>query len=456
MTQCVVRDSGLWPHQEKALQLTGREFSRGAQAVCIVMSTGAGKTRTGGAAVVRHLVKKPAGKVIWCAHREELVSQAYDDLTAWGLSVGVIQSNATRPVNPHRPVQVASTQTLLARGLVPDATFAVLDEFHHYASDEWGALGLEYRKRKVPIIGLTATPVRGDGRGLDGLMDALVCPITMKQLIEQGFLCPYELHHPPRRLRSDQIAQSPVAAYLEFAAGRKAIVFAGNVKAAHEFADQFRKVGITAEAVWGDMEPSARRRVLDGYKSGAIRILTNVGVLTEGFDDRATSCVILARSVGPLALYLQMCGRGLRCFEGKKNCIIIDLHGSCLAHLEPAEDREWTLEGDGVVKKKLEQPTERFCIVCKVLLEPEAGLACDLCGIARPEAVPPEVANIKLVKYAAKLREPEHVRKAYFQKLQAIARKNGWSAFQPVQKFKGIYGEEPPRAWWFASKSEAS
>lgn len=429
--------------------LAGGEFAKGHQAVCVVMSTGAGKTRLGGAACYRHLVKKPEGSIIWISHREELVEQAYDDLTSWGLSVGAIQAKPTREFNPFRPVQVASTQTLLARNLVPNATLGVLDEFHHYASDKWEGLGLEYRKRRVPLIGLTATPIRSDGRGFEGLMDALVCPITMKELIAQGFLVPYELHAPPKPLKNDQIAQKPVDAYLELAAGRKAIVFAGNIKAAKEFQAQFIAKGIPCGMVWGDMDGADRKRVLDEYRSGRLRVLTNVGVLTEGFDDRSTSCVILARSVGSLSLYLQMCGRGLRASPEtlKTDCVIIDLQGSSRIHGEPADDREWTLEGEGIRKKALEQPKERFCLVCKVLLEPDSGTVCDLCGIARPEAVPPEVMNVKLVRYAAKLREPEHVRKEYFLKLQAIARANGYSPWQPVMKFRAIYGEDPPRAW---------
>lgn len=437
----------LWPHQEKAIQLTGAEFSRGNTAVCVVMSTGAGKTRLGGAFATRHLAKKPDGKVLWIAHREELVSQAYDDLTSWGLSVGVIQANPTRPVNPHRPVQAASTQTLLARGLFPQASMLVLDEFHHYADNKFSSLGEFYRKQRVPLIGLTATPIRADGRGFEGLMDALVCPITMRELISQGFLCPYELKAPAGTLRNDQIAAKPIDAYLAHAAGRKCIVFAANVKAAKEYEGQFRDAGIACEMVWGDMDLAERRRVLEAYKVGKVRVLTNVGVLTEGFDDRQTSCVILARAIGSLSLYLQMVGRGLRCAEGKTDAILIDLHGSCHLHGEPDAPREWTLEGEGPVKKNLEQPTERFCLVCKVLLDAGSENVCDLCGFARPEAIPPEVVNAKLVKYAAKLREPEHVRRAYFDKLKTIARAKSYSPWQPVMKYRSIYGEDPPRDW---------
>lgn len=442
----------LWVHQDKAIQMAGAEMARGNTAVCIVIPTGGGKTVVATELGRRHLVKKPTGCVLFTAHREELVSQAYDQLAAVGLLCGVIQSNPTRPVNPHRPVQIASLQTLIARGIIPDATLVILDEVHHMPSDKWEAFAMEYRRRRIPLIGLTATPIRSDGRGFEGLMDALVCPVTMKELIAGDFLVPYTLVAPPRTLRGDEIAQHPVDAYLEHAPGRKTIVFAANIKAAQQYCDEFNARGIPCGMVWGDMDPGSRRKVLADYKSGKLRVLTNVGVLTEGFDDRATSCVILARSIGSLSLYLQMVGRGLRCSPetGKVDAIIIDLHGTCRKDDfgEPSDDREWTLEGRGIRTKKLDQIAGGFCIICNTTIEAGEGNVCELCGIARPEAVPPNIANIKLVKYAAKLRESPEKRKAYFDKLKVIATMNGYNKWQPHAKFKAIYGSAPPREWW--------
>ena len=122
----------------------------------------------------------------------------------------------------------------------------------------------------------------------------------MKELITQGFLTPFVLVRPDHQLENDQIAARPVDAYKAQAPGRKAIVFALHTKAARDFTEQFNAEGITAAMVWGDMPPGERRQTLDKYKAGEITVLVNCGVLTEGFDDRPTSCVILARSVGSL------------------------------------------------------------------------------------------------------------------------------------------------------------
>lgn len=440
-----------WPHQIKLIEMVREEFRKGNTAVCCVMPCGAGKAHSLAMLAKMHLTKKPNGKVLVCAHREELVAQLWDTFTSHGLSCGVIQASPCRECNPYRQVQIASTQTLVARKLSLDISMLMPDEAAHYSSDKWSELVTPYKARKIPIIGATATPIRADGRGFEGLFDALVIPTSMKELIDQGFLTPYELHAPPSPLRPGQIAQSPVDAYREHASGRKAIVFAGNVKAATEFARQFNDVGILADVVSGETPGGTRRQILDRYKRGEIRVLCNIGVLNEGWDDPPTSCAILARSFGSLSLYIQSASRCLRISPstGKENAVIIDLYGNCRTELgAPADDREWTLEGDGIKHKKLEQPKERFCPVCKVLLEPDAGRVCDLCGIARPEMTVPEVVNVKLVRYEALQKENPDQRRARFEKLKAIAREKSYSKWQPVMKYKALFGSPPPREWW--------
>lgn len=434
----------LWPHQQKAYELTIDEYKKGAKAVCVVMSTGAGKSRLGAYFGVKHLEKKPEGRVLWLCHRDELLNQGFRELESWGLSVGAIAATTNLPVNPHRPVQIASTQTLLARSLTPEATLVICDELHHYASDKWEELTLTYRRRGVPIVGLTATPIRGDGRGLDGIMDSLVCPITMKQLISQGFLVPFEMHGPARPLKTGQIAQAPVDAYKEYASGRKAIVFSGNLKAGRQHMEEFLAAGIPCGMVDGKMEAGLRRKILDDYKAGTLRVLVNVGVLTEGFDDPPTSCVILARGIGSLSLYLQICGRALRLSPktGKTNAMLLDLHGSSHVHGAPDEEHDWQLEGDAVRRKIAKRLDVRFCAVCQVLLEDDATV-CPECGTVRPEPVAPTVVGTKLVKYAKKRRETIDERIAYLAKMLIEARSKDYKIGWAMNKYKVVYGDYP-------------
>ncbi len=441
----------LWPHQIRAYDQTVEKFRRGADSVCVVMPCGAGKSRFGAYLAARHIEKYPTGRVLWVCHRTELLSQGYEELETWGLSVGAIGATTNKEFNPHRPVQIASVQTLLARDAAPEATLVIADEFHHFSSDKWFSFASQYRHRKVPMIGLTATAVRGDGRGFRGLMDDIITPVTMKELIAAGFLVPFELVHPGRTLSTGQIAASPVASYQKHAPGRRAICFANSIVAMHKYVEEFIAAGITSAAIWGEMDSGLRRSTLARYKAGEISVLVNVGVLTEGFDDRATDCVILARSIGTLALYLQCVGRALRCSPetGKTDAVIIDLHGTCNkdGFGSPDDDREWTLDGDGVGRNKETTP-ERFCPVCGVLLEGSNTTICELCGIAKPELCPPDVLNLSLVRYQHKRKESPEVRRAYFDKLKAIAKERGWSKWQPHFKYQAIYSEKPPRSWW--------
>lgn len=432
-------------YQDLGIKLIGEEIvKRKRKAICFVMGTGLGKTVVMSEICRRHVGKDPKHKVLWCVHREELVTQAFDELTNFGMQCGVIMASPSRTVNPYRNVQVASIQTMLARKLFLDGiTLVVFDECHHAPSATWSAIPTYYIKNGAIVLGATATPIRGDGIGLGEVYETIVQPISTKKAIERGFLTPYDFARPPYPLKNDEIAQSPVDAYLEHTPGEKAIVFAAHICAATEFLDGFTKAGIDAVMVTGKMNAEERRKKLDRYKSGQARVLVNVGIATEGFNDPPTSCVILARSIGSIGFYLQTIGRGLRLSPatGKKRLMIIDLHGSSHVHEEPDKEHDWQLEGEAIKKAKEANP-ERFCAGCGVLLEGDATI-CDLCQEARPELVPPTVVNIKLVKYAAKLKEDPTKRAKYLAQLIMVGQAKGYKYGAAFQKYKAIY-QMPP------------
>lgn len=439
----------LYPFQEHGIDLIGRAVSHGHRAVCFVMPTGTGKTKTIAELCRRHVVKVPVGRVLWLAHREELVVQAYRDLVAAGLDCGVIMASPPPGVivNPYKPVQVASIQTLIARKIIVDGiTLVVHDEAHHGPSKTWSEVVLEYKRRRAIIIGPTATPVRADGLGLGDIYDEIVCPITTKEAIAQGYLVPFEMQGPSRPLRPGTIAQRPVDAYLQHAAGRKCAVFCGNVKAAAEFCEQFVVAGVPAAVVTGDMDAAYRRGTLERYACGELRVLVSVGVLTEGWDDPPTSAVILARAIGSVSLYIQILGRALRLSPstGKEDAVLIDLHGSSgtPGFGAPDEDREYSLEGEGIRCKGDPRIDIRFCIGCGVVLDGDA-LVCDLCHIAKPELVVPEVVNCQLVKFASKRREGEPKRAASLLRWMREAKDNGHKVGRAFHKYFAVYGEKP-------------
>lgn len=434
----------LWPHQVRAFEETKAAIKSGRRWNCVVIPTGGGKTYFASHCVMQHV--SVGGRVLWLAHRDELVAQAADSLERSGLSVGCITSKGIRVTNPYRPVQVASIQTLVARGVRPEATLVVADECHHLTEGNgWTEVAKYYRTKSLGI-GLTATPCRADGRGLEELFDNLIVGATPKELIDAGHLVPCEVLSPSAPLEAGQIAQKPADAYLENTPGEKAVVFAAHLKAARQFADEFTEAGVPCAIVSGSMKRDERARVLAAHKAGRIRVLVNVGVLTEGYDDTGISVCILARSCGSVSLYLQMVGRALRAHPGKTRAVLLDLHGTSRVYGTPDEDREYSLEGKAI-RRKLEMATERFCLVCGVLLEGDCAV-CPDCGLKRPELAVPFVVGVKLVKFAAKRRESEDKRLETLRRWIAAAVAKGHKPGSAWFKFKAVYGVEPTSEMW--------
>lgn len=331
-------------------------------------------------------------------------------------------------------LEVEEHHTYVANGYV-------VHNCHHQVSEKWSPISLEYKQRSAVVIGFTATPMRADGVGLGEVYDAMVSPISMRELIAQGYLCPYEMIAPPGKLSSGTIAQSPVDAYLEHAPGQKAAVFSGNIKAAEKHCDEFLAAGIKAAVVTGTMDAGLRRQTLERYERDEIRVLINVGILTEGWDHPPTSCVILARALGSLSLYLQIVGRALRLSPGKSKALILDLHGSSHDFGAPDDDRDYHLDGDAI-RSKLSVNPFRHCIGCGVTIEGDATI-CDLCGIAKPELTAPDVVNVKLVKFAAKRREGNIDRAKSLARWMGDAVAKGHKMGAAFHKYKAVYAEKP-------------
>ena len=433
----------LRPYQTKLLEDITAEVNSGNRSVIVVMPTGAGKTRSGAELVRRHVEK--GGRVLWCAHREELVGQAFDTMEGFGLSVGCISAKGVRPPNKHRPIQVASTQTLATRGIFPEGiTMAVFDEFHHYASDQWVKVVNHYRAKNCIVVGLTATPAREDGRAMGDLCDAMVIGPTVADLQAEGVLVPCSIVDPGNRLRPGTLAQSPVHAYKENTPNGKAIVFAPNVKTATHFTEEFNASGIKAAMVTGAMNDATRNKVFADYSNRRIDVLVNVGVATEGYDDPPTDTIILARGIGSLVLYTQIIGRGLRAWPGKSKCTVLDLFGCVHTFGPPDEEREYSLDGEGMSRKGAVRK-EQFCKVCGNLMT--LGSVCEVCANEKNGPQLPQILGIKLHKYIAKLKESGEQRKAYYFKLLSQAQEKGYKEGWCAAKYKAIYCSWPPRVW---------
>lgn len=428
----------LRPYQADAVECVRQCMVDGKRRVLLVSPTGSGKTIMGGEFVQRTIAKNR--RVLFIAPRAELVDQAAETFARMGLKVGAACASASTPPNPYAPVQVASVQTLLARNARPPGDMILVDEAHHAVAEETNALLSDYPNALV--VGLTATPERGDGRGLGDVFDALVVSATVRELTDMGHLVPCEILRPERALEPGQIAQSPVDAYLEHARGRRTVVFARSIELAEEYARGFAAAGVRSASLSISTPWTNRRLVVDALRRGGIDVVCNVMVLTEGFDAPEVSCIILARGCGSQGLYMQIVGRSLRPAPGKVDALLIDLRGVSHEHGRPEDDREYALEGRGM---RLRDPNS-YCSVCGSLRVPPD--ACPACGFAPSRddtGKSDEITGDKLSKFAQLRERDDDARRA--ERLgrwmrDAVAR--GVKVGSAAHKYKAVYGEWPP------------
>ncbi len=436
----------LRPYQTAAIQRARAavtSITDGRRSVLLVAPTGSGKTVIG-AEIVRSTVER-GGRALWLAPRTELVDQSAAALKRLELVVGVQAAGSMLPPNPYAPVQVASIQTLLARGDRPRADVVVFDEAHHAASDTYSALVDAYAS--ATVVGLTATPERSDGRGLGHMFRRLVVVATPRELTEAGHLVPCEVVAPAARLKPGQIAQRPVDAHREHAGIRSTLVFSPNLAMAAQHLDEFRRAQVDAIMVEGKADPGERAAVLRSFLVGNLPVLINVGILTEGTDLPIASCVILARGCGTPGLYLQMVGRALRPHPGKASALLIDLQGVSHVHGHPADDRTYSLEGRGIQRDGDAGSDQSYCRVCGAPIA--TGTPCEECGTAARVAKPLTVTGERLQKYAHLARFTDEQRA----KMLATLLRKSKSEKQALVIYARMHGGWPPGAVQAAARA---
>ena len=431
-------------YQADAIDLVRASMRRGHTRVVLVIPTGGGKTVIASEIARRAIAK--GSRVVWLAHRTELVGQAARTLSALGLHVGLVA--ASIKADPAAPVQVASIQTLVARETVrPQANLIVADECHHLAeaSETWVRVLDAYPK--VHVLGLTATPERGDGTGLAPIFTDLVVGVTVRQLTMTGHLVPCEIVRPDRWLKirgrtGNPLAQPPLDAYREHAEGRQGILFATTVEEAQAYAEDFSAAGIRSVCVHAQTPADERAQAIALFRDGVVRVLTNVYVFTEGTDLPMASVCLLARGAGHAGGLLQMVGRVLRPAPGKKSALLIDLQGVTHLHGVPEDERLYRLTGKAMAV------AGQVCLKCGAPID---SYPCMACGYA-PQAQDlssTEILNEPLQKFARKIAESPQQRRETFHRWVAAARAKGYNIRSVGHKWKGVYGstvESEP--WW--------
>ena len=358
----------LRPYQLDVINQCRQKLAAGVSKICLVAPTGSGKTVIA-AEIIRSAVAK-GKRVLVLAHTREIIKQTSVKLNAACIDHGIIM--ATDTVRPYEPVQVASVQTYWSRVMrtkrmdPPHADLVIVDECHHVRARTWRKIIDSFPG--VPLIGLTATPCRSDGRGLGSSFNVLVeCP-QVAELIKLDFLVGTRTYAPAEidlrgvctqtgdyvvsdlaaRVDTDPLVGDIISHWLKHAAGLKTIVFAVNVAHSRHIASEFVKAGVKAEHLDGNTPKSVRDAILGRLAAGDTKVVVNCKVLTEGFDLPDVGCLVLARPTRQQGLYRQMVGRGLRPAEGKSHLVVLDHSGAIYRHGCVEDSIAWTLESDKV------------------------------------------------------------------------------------------------------------
>lgn len=340
----------LRPYQRDAIAAVVAARKGGTRRMVVCLPTGAGKT-----VIFAHLARLARKQVLVLAHREELVAQAREKIgrALEGEAVVSVERGAER-ASSEAKVLVCSIRSLheqrLARVVAGrDLGLVVYDECHHAAADDnrrvLAQLGAFDQAWDGTLLGFTATTERGDGRGLDDVFERIVYTKTLPEMIDEGFLAPLRgyrvstradltrLSASGRDFVEEELAEAVdiedrnalvARSIQELARDRRTIAFCVTVGHAVNLARSLNAIGVPAGIVHGAMKPDARARALADFREGRTHVLTNVAVLTEGFDDPGVSCVAMARPTRSEGLYAQCVGRGTRLAPGKKDCLVLD------------------------------------------------------------------------------------------------------------------------------------
>lgn len=402
--------AGLRDYQARAIQDTYRWLNANEGNPCIVAPTGSGKSWLVAAMCEDLLKARPDGRIIVLSHvKELLVQDAEKILAAWPEApLGIYSAGLGR--KDIDAITVAGIQSIYRRAdEVGHIGLIIVDEAHLINNEARGMYrsfisGLKEINPALRVIGLTATPYRlGQGMITDGgLFDALIESISIEELVERGYLArlrskftDMELDVEGVRKRGGEFVgdelqarvntESANSAIVEEtirrAEGRQAwLVFCAGVGHAVSLRDAFLARGIATEIVTGDTPKEERAYILDEFKAGRVRAITNVNVLTTGFDYPNIDLLVMARPTLSPGLYLQMAGRGMRPKAGTyRDCLVLDFAGNIARH-GPVTDVEPPTARDAMKQKR---PVKK-CPECQEAV-PMRMKVCPCCGYEFPQ-----------------------------------------------------------------------
>lgn len=473
----------LRPYQERCLEEM-REHLRHKRDVLLTAPCGSGK-----GTIITYMVERAVerGKrVIFAVHGKSLVVDMSQRVAKLGIAHGVLMGSHKR--ERWHPVQVASIDTMHRMEHPPAADLVIIDEAHGSLSPTWRK-SLE-RYTSARIVGMTATPIRLDKRGLGrnsgGLFDGLVLGPTERQLIRDGYLVGSRVLAPPPpadlgavKKTAGEFDQKQMAAVCDktkiigdivkhwerHANGVKTAAFGIDQAHAKHIAESFAAAGYSWAYVDAETPLSERERIWKDLDTGNLRGVASVGCISIGWDHPVVACLIAARKTASLGLWRQMLGRGSRIHPGKESFLVLDHVGNSHFHAPYGlfeDEVPWQLDG-AAVRPSQDDKVERY-MTCKTPAEVDGVIQYPCYSVFKPGPRQCPFCGIPIVKQVAKIaveegeltevrREPvshepsamvkRHVYDQLLSKAKERSYKLGWASVVFHERF----GHWPPAAW---------
>jgi DNA repair protein RadD len=387
-------------YQLKAKKEIRTHYAMGVKRVLLVLPTGGGKT-----VVFSDIAYDVAARkkyVLVLAHRIELLEQCGNKLHENGVDFGYLNPKYTEKRSAH--VQVGTMQTVVNRlkkmGVYPD--LIIIDEAHRSMSKTYREIIAHFEKSL--LLGVTATPIRGDNKCLGDIYEVIVEGPSVKELISRGALVQPITYAPlghldlsgapiingefdrkwiEKKMNKPGITGDAITHYKTICDGHSAVAFCASIDHAKSTAADFCEAGYKFLSIDGTMENRERFHILEMLRTREIHGITSVDLVTEGLDVPSLTCGLMLRPTNGEGLYMQMGGRVLRPFPGKDLAFILDHAGLAVRHGLLTEERQWTLDPEEFERRKRKKSEEKNikikqCPTCYNVHEPAP--ACPRCG----------------------------------------------------------------------------